>query len=267
MSTKITLTLGPVISAASATRGVSWEVVQQNGSGQPAQASGKRADMVKIFKKTIAARTGEGYTVEAKVLTASGQLEEHGTYRPDGTATWHHVPPPAGEGQFGRRCRDLAETPAARKARREATAPPKPAPAPKPARAPKPPKAEKKVVVVAKAPKPVKPPKPAPAPKATRTAKPSSGEETYKEFMARVLPELQTKHGKNAMVMLGEAWQMEKAARRMTERTGERPKSAPAAVKTSKAPKPKATVAAPDDMGAQFDKFIGFAMQQGQATA
>lgn len=263
MSSKITLTLGPVISAASATRGVSWEVVQQNGSGQPSQASGKRADMVKVFKKTITARTGEGYTVEAKVLTASGQLEEHGTYRPDGTATWHHVPPPAGEGQFGRRCRDLAETPAARKARREATAPPKPAP--KPAKAPRPAKAEKKVVVVAKPPKPPKAEKP---PKAAKPAKPSTGEETYQQFMARRLPELQAKHGKDAMVKLGEAWQMEKAARRVSARAGERPKSAPPAVKPgAKAKQPKTGAApAPDDMGGQFDKFISFAMQQGQAT-
>ena len=185
MSKKVTVTLGPVISAANSGRGVTWETSQQNGSGHPVSATGARKDMLKVFKGTVTDRVSEGFTVEAKVLTAAGQLEEHATYRPDGTATWHHVPPPAGEGAFGRRCRDLGETPLARKQRREATAPPKPAPAPKaprqraapsekPAKEPKPRVASKPAVE-----EPAKEPKP----KGARTAaaeKPAAGRRAVK---------------------------------------------------------------------------------------
>lgn len=62
-------------------------------------------------------------------------------------------------------------------------------------------------------------------------AKASDGLETYKDFAARRLPALAEKHGhKEAMVKLGEEWQLEKAARRQTASTGTRPRSAPPAV-------------------------------------
>lgn len=82
--------------------------------------------------------------------------------------------------------------------------------------------------------KPKKEAKPKAEAKPKKEAKPKpsgNGEETYREFAARLMPSFSQKYGhKEAMVKLGEAWQMEKAARRQTAATGQRPTSAPPAV-------------------------------------
>lgn len=136
MSAHVTITFEPEITASSKGR-VQWRVTQANGSGNPIGTSGKREDVLKVFHNSVKARIKEGYTVDAKVFTATGSLEEHATYTPDGKAKKHAVPAVTGESGFGRRCAVLTGTAETRREFRAQTTPARPAPAPKAPRTPK----------------------------------------------------------------------------------------------------------------------------------
>lgn len=114
----LTVTLEPRLLATGRKR-VTWKVGQSTGES----VEGDKPAMLKLLRATIKARLAEGFDVTAKVYAASGALTEHADYHPDGSAKYHHVPPPEGEHGFGARCRSLVETEEGKAARRRATAP------------------------------------------------------------------------------------------------------------------------------------------------
>ena len=107
-----------------------WALHQDAGSSARSSSYGTFPQVKRDLRDTLGARLSEGHTVEAKVYTAQGVLEEHAVYS-DNTVE-RYVKAPIGS-DLGRRCRILPDTDKTKQAFKDATKrPPKAKPERKP---------------------------------------------------------------------------------------------------------------------------------------